>query len=53
MKLPLTALVLALEVTYDYNVIIPTGFSVVIVSYLVNLEFNIKQLSLRAFRWKK
>lgn len=46
MKLPLTAVVLALETTYDYNVIIPTGISVVTVSYLTTLKFNIKKLSL-------
>lgn len=34
MKLPLTAIVLALEITYDYNIIVPTGLSVVLVGYL-------------------
>jgi len=43
MKLPLTAIVLALETTYDYNVIIPTGISVVIISYLASLNFNLKK----------
>jgi CIC family chloride channel protein len=47
MKLPLTAVVLALEITYDYNVIIPTGISVVIVSYIVSLKFDIKKLFFR------
>jgi len=50
MKLPLTAIVLALEITYDYNVIIPTGFSVVIVSYLASLKFDIKKLSFKGKR---
>jgi len=44
MKLPLTAVVLAVEVTYDYNVIVPTGIIVVIVGYLVNLNFTLHKL---------
>ena len=44
MKLPLTAVVMALEITYDYNVIVPTGIIVVIVSYLVSLNFNLHKL---------
>jgi len=44
MKLPLTALILALEITYDYNVLIPTGISVVLVSYLTSLKFDVKKL---------
>jgi len=44
MKLPLTAIVLALEVTYDYNVIIPTGITTIITSYLVSINFKIKKL---------
>ncbi|WP_457561279.1 chloride channel protein [Caminibacter sp.] len=47
MKLPLTAIVLALEITYDYNVIIPTGISVVIVTYLASLNFSLKKITLR------
>jgi CIC family chloride channel protein len=43
MKLPLTAVVLALETTFDYNVMVATGVSVVIVSYLSNLSFNIRK----------
>ena len=43
MKLPLTALVLALETTFDYNVVIATGVSVVLVEYFSNLYFNIKK----------
>lgn len=45
MRLPLTAVVLALETTYDYNVIIPTGISVVVVTYLSTLKFDIRKLS--------
>ena len=44
MKLPLTAVVMALEITYDYNVVVPTGIIIVIVSYLVSLNFNIHKL---------
>ncbi|MEO1959220.1 MAG: chloride channel protein [Nautiliaceae bacterium] len=47
MKLPLTAVVLALEMTYDYNVIIPTGISVVVVSYLASLKFELHKLHLK------
>ena len=34
MKLPLTAVVLALETTFDYNVVIATGVTVVLAEYL-------------------
>ena len=44
MKLPFTAVVVALEITYDYNVIVPTAIMVVIVSYLVNLKFELHKL---------
>jgi len=50
MKLPLTALVFALEMTYDYNVLIPTGISVVFVSYLAGLKFNLQKLKLTPLR---
>lgn len=43
MKLPLTAVVLALEMTFDYNIMIATGVSVVCVSYFSNLYFNIRK----------
>jgi CIC family chloride channel protein len=43
MKLPLTAVVLSLETTFDYNVVIATGICVVIVSWLSNLYFDIKK----------
>jgi CIC family chloride channel protein len=46
MRLPLTAVVLALETTYDYNVVIPTGISVIVVTYLTTLKFEIKKLSI-------
>jgi len=44
MRLPLTALVLALEITYDYNVIVPTGLAVILATYFANLNFNIRKL---------
>jgi CIC family chloride channel protein len=47
MKLPLTAIVLALETTYDYNVLVPTGLSVVIVTYLTTLQFDLHKLNLK------
>lgn len=43
MKLPLTALVLALEITFDYNVMVATGVSVVLVSYFSSFYFKIKK----------
>lgn len=46
MKLPLTAVVLALETTFDYNVMVATGVSVVLVSYFSNLYFDIKKNTL-------
>jgi len=42
MKLPLTAVVLSLETTFDYNVVIATGVIVVFVSYLSSLKFDIR-----------
>jgi len=47
MKLPLTAVVLALEMTYDYNVIVPTGISVVLVMFFVSLKFDLHKLHIR------
>ncbi len=41
MKLPLTAVVLAVETTYDYNIVVATGISVVMVEYISSLVFNI------------
>ena len=43
MKLPLTAVVLALETTFDYNVMVATGVSVVLVSYFSNIYFDIRK----------
>ena len=43
MKLPLTALILSLETTFDYNVVVATGISVVIVEYISSLNFNINR----------
>ena len=43
MKLPLTAVVLAVETTFDYNVVVATGVSVVLVEYLSSIYFNIKK----------
>ncbi len=45
MRLPLTAIVLALEITYDYNIVVPTGIAVVLASYVANLNFNIRKLT--------
>ncbi|AZV46745.1 voltage-gated chloride channel [Nautilia sp. PV-1] len=45
MKLPLTSIVLALEITNDYNVVVATGVSVAIISYLTRLNFNIKKFN--------
>jgi CIC family chloride channel protein len=47
MRLPLTAVVLALETTYDYNVIIPTGLGVVLVTYLATRHFRLHKLHFR------
>jgi len=44
MKLPLTAVVLALEISYDYNIVVPTAVSVAFVTYLVSFHFDIKKL---------
>ena len=43
MKLPLTAVILAMETTLDYNVVIATGISVVLVDYLTGLYFDIRK----------
>ncbi len=47
MRLPLTAIVLALETTYDYNVIVPTGLGVAIITYLTTLNFDIKKFTFK------
>jgi len=41
MKLPLTALILSMETTFDYNVVIATGISVVLVAYFSSFHFEI------------
>jgi CIC family chloride channel protein len=43
MKLPLTAVILALETTFDYNVMAATAVSVVLVSYLSHFYFDIQR----------
>ena len=43
MKLPLTAVVLSLETTFDYNVVVATGIVLVFVQYLSSLKFDIKR----------
>ncbi len=43
MNLPLTALVLSLETTFDYNVVVATGVTVVLASYFSSLYFNIRK----------
>jgi len=43
MKLPLTAVVLALELTFDYNILVATGVSVVLVSYFTSFHFDIRK----------
>ncbi len=54
MKLPLTAVILALETTFDYNVVIATGVSVVLVEYFSQLYFTIQRRNVtRADRPKK
>jgi len=43
MKLPLTAVVLAMETTFDYNIVVGTGVSVVVAAYLSHLYFDIRK----------
>jgi CIC family chloride channel protein len=43
MKLPLTAVMLSIETTFDYNVVIATGVSVVLVEYFSNLYFDVRK----------
>jgi len=43
MKLPLTAVVLAMETTFDYNVVVGTAISVILVEYFTGLYFDIKK----------
>ena len=47
MKIPFTAVVLALETTYDYNVVVPTGLVVALVGALTSLAFELKKAYLK------
>ncbi|MBA1419372.1 MAG: chloride channel protein [Epsilonproteobacteria bacterium] len=53
MKLPLTAAVLALETTFDYNVVIGTGVSVVLVEYFSQLYFTIQRRNVTKIERKR
>ena len=50
MKIPFTAVVLALELTYDYNVVVPTGFVVSVVGFLASLSFDLRKGFLKKSR---
>ena len=50
MRIPFTAVVLALELTYDYNVVVPTGFVVSVVGFLASLAFDLRKGFLRRSR---
>jgi len=43
MKLPLTAVILSLETTFDYNIVIASGISVVLVEYFSRYYFIIRK----------
>ncbi len=43
MKLPLTAVILSLETTFDYNVVVATAIIVIFVEYLSEIIFTIKR----------
>jgi len=43
MRLPLTAVVLAVETTFDYNIVVATGISVVLIEYMSQLYFHIEK----------
>ena len=47
MKIPFTAVVLALETTYDYNVVISVGIAVSIVGFMTGAVFDIRKGFLR------
>ena len=49
MDLPLTAVVLALEITYDYNVVISVGIVVSLVSFLLPSKLRSKDNFIRKF----
>ncbi|WP_457605766.1 chloride channel protein [Nitratifractor sp.] len=44
MQLPLTAVILAMEITYDYNVVVPAAVAIVLTGYLVRIRFRIQRL---------
>ncbi len=46
MKLPFTAVVLAVEITYDYNVVVPVGIGVAFVSHIMSYHFNLNKFML-------
>ena len=52
MKLPLTAVILAIETTFDYNVVVATAVSVVLVEYFSSLYFDIRKMYVTQ-RYKK
>ncbi len=43
MRLPLTAVVLSLEITYDYNIILPTAVIVVLTGFITDRVFKIRK----------
>jgi len=43
MKLPLTAVVLAVETTFDYNIVVATGVCVVLVDFLTSINFKLEK----------
>jgi len=47
MRIPLTAVVLALEITYDYNVVVPTGLIVAVASLATSAVFELRKLVLK------
>ncbi len=47
MKIPFTAVVLALETTYDYNVVISAGIAISVVGFMTNAVFEIRKGFLR------
>ncbi len=53
MRLPLTSLILSLETTFDYNVVVATGIAVVTVEYIASLYFHIsrKYIGMRDKIW--
>ena len=54
MKLPLTAVILAMETTFDYNVVVGTAISVILVEYFTGLYFDIrKKYVTRRYRKRK